>query len=92
MTLNLYLGRDIKMQWNPSITDTFGEQCFGLFTEMAFLQRWPLLRGCFVHKQFIWDLGAWPLYSSWPLFGDGCRGSTVIVIAAVATFRGQKIT
>ncbi len=35
-------------------------------------QRWPLLRGCFVHKLFIWDLGAWPLYSSWPLFGGGC--------------------
>ncbi len=98
---------------DPSITDNFGEQCFGrggqvvlytncsfgtwvpgrygLYTEvafverlfctqtvhlglgflavMAFIQRWPLLRGCFVHKLFIWDLGAWPL---WPLFGGGC--------------------
>ena len=35
-------------------------------------QRWPLLRGCLVHKLFIWDLGAWLLYSSWPLFGGGC--------------------
>ncbi len=27
------------MQWNPSITDTFGEQCFGLYTEVAFVER-----------------------------------------------------
>ena len=33
---------------------------------------WPLLRGCFVHKLFIGDLGVWPLYSSWPLFGGSC--------------------
>ena len=26
-------------QWNPSITDTFGEQCFGLYTEVAFVER-----------------------------------------------------
>ena len=24
--------------------------------ELAIIQRWPLLRGCFVHKLFIWDL------------------------------------
>ncbi len=55
------------------ITDTFGEQCFGLYTYRGglyiYIQRWPLLRGCFVH---IWDLGVWPLYSTWPLFGGGC--------------------
>ncbi len=40
---------------------------------------WPLyrgglnlLRGCFIHKLFIWDLDAWPLYSSWPLFAGVC--------------------
>ena len=27
------------LQWNPSITDTFGEQCFGLYTEVAFVER-----------------------------------------------------
>ncbi len=26
------------LQWNPSITDTFGEQCFGLYTEVAFVE------------------------------------------------------
>ncbi len=27
-------------QWNPSIRDTFGEQCFGLcYTEVAFVER-----------------------------------------------------
>ncbi len=26
------------------------------------LRGWPLLRGCFVHQLFIWDLGSWPLY------------------------------
>ncbi len=24
--------------WNPSITDTFGEHCFGLYTEVAFVE------------------------------------------------------
>ena len=27
------------IQWKPSITDTFGEQCFGLHTEVAFVER-----------------------------------------------------
>ncbi len=31
-----------------AIMDTFGEQCFGLYTEVAFIQRWPLLRGYFL--------------------------------------------
>ncbi len=26
-----------------------------------------------MYKLFIWDLGAWPLYSNWPLFGGGCE-------------------
>ena len=29
----------IAIQWNPSITDPFGEQCFGLYTEVAFVER-----------------------------------------------------
>ncbi len=29
---------------------------------LAIIQRCTLLRGCFVHQLFIWDLGAWPLY------------------------------
>ncbi len=53
--------------WNPSITDTFGEQCFGLYTEVAFVE----MLFCIKHKLFILDLGAWPLYSNWPLFGGG---------------------
>ncbi len=57
-----YVHSIIILQWNPSITDNV----------LAFIQKWPLLRGCFVHKLFIWDLGTWPLYSSWPLFGGGC--------------------
>ncbi len=56
----MYLSGNI--QWNPSITDTYGNNV------LAFIQRWPLLRGCFVH---IWDLGAWPLYSNWHLFRGG---------------------
>ena len=39
----LVIHRDLKvctieLQWNPSITDTFGEQCFGLYTEVAFVE------------------------------------------------------
>ncbi len=37
-----------------------------------------LLRGCFVHQLFIWDLGAWPLYRGGLYSGVGVkRGSTV---------------
>ncbi len=40
---------------------------------------WPLLRGCFVHKVFIWDLGAWPLCAVGLYSGVAVkRGSTVI--------------
>ena len=39
------------------------EQHFGRYTGVAFI-----LRGCFVHKLFIWDLGAWPLYTEVALF------------------------
>ncbi len=28
----------ILLQWNPSITDTFGEQHFGPYVEMAFIE------------------------------------------------------
>ena len=28
-----------EIQWNTSITDTFGEQCFGLYTKVAFVER-----------------------------------------------------
>ena len=27
----------LSIQWNPSITDTFGEQSFGRYTEVAFV-------------------------------------------------------
>ena len=40
-------------------------------------ERWPFLRGC---KLFIWDLGAWPLYSNWELVVN--RGSTVFLFCA----------
>ena len=56
----------IQVQWNPSITDTFGEQFFGLYTEVVFVER------LFCTQLFIWDRGAWLLYSNWPLFGGGC--------------------
>ena len=26
------------VQWNTSITDTFGEQCFGHYTEVTFVE------------------------------------------------------
>ena len=29
----------MTIQWNPSITDTFWKQCFGLYTEVAFVER-----------------------------------------------------
>ncbi len=36
------------------------------------------MRGCFVHKLFIWDLGAWPLYRGGLYSGVAVkRGSTV---------------
>ncbi len=68
-----------EIQWNTSITDTFGEQCFGPYIEVAFVER------LFLHKPFIWDLGAWPLYSNWPFYSEVVvnRGSTVILYCIV---------
>ncbi len=57
------------MQWNPSITDTFGEQCFGLYTEVAFVER--LFCTQTVHLGPAWVPGRYN-YSSWPLFEGGC--------------------
>ncbi len=38
-----------------------------------------MLRGCFVHKLFIWDLGSWPLYRGDLYSGVAVkRGSTVV--------------
>ncbi len=39
-----------NVQWCLFITDTFEEQGFGPYTEVAFVD------GLFVHKLFIWDL------------------------------------
>ena len=47
---------------------------------------WPLLRGCFVHKLFIWDLSSWPLYRGGLYSGVAIkRGSTVsgIIISII---------
>ncbi len=41
----------IELQWNPSIAATLGEQHFGRYIGMAFIE------GLFcTHKLFIWDL------------------------------------
>ncbi len=61
------------IQWNPSIAATLGEQHFGRYTGV------DLLRGCFVHKLFIWDLGSWLLYRGGLYSGVAVkRGSTVM--------------
>ena len=55
----------LLLQWNLSITDTFGEQCFGLYTEVAFVER-------LFYTQTI-QLGPGCLaVSNWPLFGGSC--------------------
>ncbi len=58
-------------KWNPSIVATLEEQN---------LAGWPLLRGSFVHKLIIWDLGSWSLYRGGLYSGVAIkRGSTVII-------------
>ncbi len=43
---------------------------------------WPLYRVGFIeglfYKLFIWDLGAWPLYLSWPLFRGGLYSGVAV--------------
>ncbi len=34
----LDLSHNLEIQWKRSIMDTFGEQCFGLYTEVAFVE------------------------------------------------------
>ena len=38
-TSTFLFSADWYMQWNPTITDTFGEQYYGLYTEVAFVER-----------------------------------------------------
>ena len=54
-------------QWNPSITDTFGEQCFGLYTEVAFVERLFCTQTVHLGPGCL----AVIIYSNWPLFGGG---------------------
>ncbi len=68
------------IQWNSSIAATLGEQKFGRYNYSG---AWPLLRGCFVHKLFIWDLDSWPLYRGGLYSGVAVkRGSNVYRIIA----------
>ncbi len=64
------IGTYCKLQWNPSITDIFGEQCFGLYTEVAFVERLFCSFGTWVPGRYI----AAGLYSEVVVN----RGSTVI--------------
>ncbi len=56
---------------NPSIAATLGEQNFGRYIGVAFIE------GLFCHKLFIWDLDSWPIYRGGLYSGVAVkRGST----------------
>ncbi len=42
--IDLRIIKTLKLQWNPSIAATMGNNI------LAAIWGWPLLRGCFVHK------------------------------------------
>ena len=56
---------DCSIQWDPFITDTFGEHSFGRYTEVAFVEGLFCVQTPHLGPVF------WPLYRSWPFFRGG---------------------
>ena len=81
------------MQWNPSITDTFGEQSFGRYTEVAFveglfcvhtLHLGPVYLAVISQLAFLqgWPLRGVPLYKYGLILNTSCITASVLIISA----------
>ncbi len=68
-----------RTRYSPHTSDT--QYAYVRYSLSIIIILLPLLRGCFVHKLFIWDLYSWPLYRGDLYSGVAVKkGSTVHVI------------
>ncbi len=68
---NRQTDKQTTIQWNPSIAATLGEQHFGRYVGMAFIE------GLFCTQIVRLGPGSWPLYRG-GLYSRVERGSTII--------------
>ena len=57
------------MQWNPSITDTFGEQSFGRYTEVAFVEGLFCVHTLHLGPVYLAVISQLAFLQGWPLRG-----------------------
>ena len=58
-----------KVQWNPSITDTFGEQSFGRYTEVAFVEGLFCVQTLHLGPVYLAVISQLAVLQGWPLRG-----------------------
>ena len=59
----------IMLQWNPSITDTFGEQSFGHYTEVAFVEGLFCIQTLYLGPVYLAVISQLAFLQGWPLGG-----------------------
>ena len=57
------------IQWNPSITDTFGEQSFGRYTEVAFVEGLFCVQTLHLGPVYLAVISQLAFLQGWPLRG-----------------------
>ena len=61
-----------RLQWNPSITDTFGEQSFGRYTEVAFVEGLFCVQTLHLGPVYLAVISQLAFHQGWPLEGFHC--------------------
>ena len=59
----------VHIQWNPSITDTFGEQSFGRYTEVAFVEGLFCIQTLHLGPVYLAIISQLAFLQGWPLRG-----------------------
>ena len=57
------------LQWNPSITDTFGEQSFGRYTEVAVVEGLFCVQTLHLGLVYLAVISQLAFFQGWPLRG-----------------------
>ena len=58
-----------QLQWNPSIMDTFGEQSFGRYTEVAFVEGLFCVQTLHLGPVYLAVISQLAFLQGWPLRG-----------------------
>ena len=61
--------QDMILQWDPFITDTFGEHSFGRYTEMAFVEGLFCVQTLHLGPVYLAVISQMAFLQGWPLRG-----------------------